>query len=223
MLQRLVTYLVEICGALYEESLGKQRYCSSFLIHYFRQQICFHRQGPFNPPPDLLRTCRLQQAAGTPERIVSRSLLGHPTMLMLAAMVAGAERSSSDLGTSAAELAAASTSRWIGVSRTNFWSAMPQPFKEMTVEVGTKLVFTWNGGHDVVIATKDAWDSCVCTGLSNDESMRYTHLAPHYIVAHTRRVLNIIRALDRASRPAKTTSAWPLSPRRLIPVTGPSK
>ena len=55
-------------------------------------------------------------------------------MLMLAAMVAGSERSSSDLGTSAAELAAAPTERVIGVSRTGFWSAMPQASQEITVE-----------------------------------------------------------------------------------------
>ena len=98
-------------------------------------------------------------------------------MLMLAAMVAGAERSSSDLGTSATELTAAPTERVIGVSRTDFWSAMPQASQEITVEKGTKLIFKWNGGHDLVIATKDVFDSCVCTG---SRTMRHTHLAPHY-------------------------------------------
>ena len=133
-----------------------------------------------------------------------------PIMLMLAAMVAGAERSSSDLGTSATELTAA-TERVIGVSTSGFWNAMPQAPQEITVEKGTKLVFKWNGGHDLVIATKDVFDSCVCTG---SRTMRHTHLAPHY--SSTRGVLNVIRA----SRPAPS-SAWPLSPRRLglVPVT----
>ena len=100
-----------------------------------------------------------------------------PIMLMLAAMVAGAERSSSDLGTSATELTAAPTERVIGVSTSGFWNAMPQAPQEITVEKGTKLVFKWNGGHDLVIATKDVFDSCVCTG---SRTMRHTHLAPHY-------------------------------------------
>ena len=90
-------------------------------------------------------------------------------MLMFAvAFVAGAEMTSrSDLLTSAADLEAATTERVIGVASSFFWSALPQATKEITVEVGTKLVFKWKGGHDVVITGKDVWDTCVSTGLLN--------------------------------------------------------
>ena len=72
-----------------------------------------------------------------------------------------------DLGTSAADLAAATTERVIGVASSGFWSALPQATKEITVEVGTKLVFKWSGGHDLVFTGKDVWDTCVSTGLLN--------------------------------------------------------
>ena len=90
-------------------------------------------------------------------------------MLMFAvAFVAGAEMTSrSDLLTSAADLEAATTERVIGVASSGFWSALPQATKEITVEVGTKLVFKWKDGHDVVITGKDVWDTCVSTGLLN--------------------------------------------------------
>lgn len=72
-----------------------------------------------------------------------------------------------DLLTSTADLAAATTERVIGVASSGFWSALSQATKEITVEVGTKLVFKWEGGHDVVVTGKDVWDSCVSTGLLN--------------------------------------------------------
>lgn len=66
-----------------------------------------------------------------------------------------------DLGTSAADLAAATTERVVGVAGTGFWSALPhQASQEITVEKGTKLIFKWSGGHDLVITSKDVWDSC---------------------------------------------------------------
>ena len=88
-------------------------------------------------------------------------------LMYAAAFVAGAEMTSrSDLLTSAADLEAATTERVIGVA-SSFWSALPQATKEITVEVGTKLVFKWKGGHDVVITGKDVWDTCVSTWLLN--------------------------------------------------------
>ena len=83
--------------------------------------------------------------------------------MFAAAFVAGADMTSSDLLTSTADLAAATTERVIGVASSDFWSALPQATKEITVEVGTKLVFKWAGGHDVVITGKDVWNSCVST------------------------------------------------------------
>ena len=83
--------------------------------------------------------------------------------MLAAAFVAGADMTSSDLLTSTADLAAATTERVIGVASSGFWSALPQATKEITVEVGTKLVFKWDGGHDVVITGKDVWNSCVST------------------------------------------------------------
>ena len=65
-----------------------------------------------------------------------------------------------DLGTSAADLAAATTERVVGVAGTGFWSALPQASQEITVEKGTKLIFKWSEGHDLVITSKDVWDSC---------------------------------------------------------------
>jgi len=90
-------------------------------------------------------------------------------MLMFAVtFVAGAEMTSrSDLLTSAADLAAATTERVIGAVSSGFWSAMPQATKEITVEVGTKLVFKWSGGHDLVFTGKDVWDTCGLAGGSN--------------------------------------------------------
>ena len=91
----------------------------------------------------------------------------HLMLMFAVAFVAGAEMTSrSDLLTSAADLEAATTERVIGVA-SSFWSALPQATKEITVEVGTKLVFKWKGGHDVVITGKDVWDTCVSTWLLN--------------------------------------------------------
>ena len=84
-------------------------------------------------------------------------------LMFAAAFVAGADMTSSYLLTSTADLAAATTERVIGVASSGFWSALPQATKEITVKVGTKLVFKWDGGHDVVITGKDVWNSCVST------------------------------------------------------------
>ena len=160
-------------------------------------------------------------------------------MLMFAvAFVAGAEMTSrSDLLTSAADLAAATTERVIGAASSGFWSAMPQATQEITVEVGTKLVFKWSGGHDLVITGKDVWDTCVSTGLLNRLLAVHTPtVAPTKLGlcrgscgerTHTR--ANCSRsathpepralALDRASLGALTTSALPLNPTQARPVT----
>jgi hypothetical protein len=52
------------------------------------------------------------------------------------------------------------TERVIGVASTAFWSAIPQATKEITVEAGTKLIFKWQSSNDLILVTKDAWDSC---------------------------------------------------------------
>ena len=93
----------------------------------------------------------------------------HLMLMFAVAFVSGAEMTSrSDLGTSAADLTAATTTRVIGVAADaghlrSFWSARPSRPQEITVEVGTKLVFMWKGGYDVVITGKDVWDTCVST------------------------------------------------------------
>ena len=67
-------------------------------------------------------------------------------------------RSSSDLKTGIADLAAATDSFEVGAGSPSGWGAMI--VEEATVSTGTKLVFKWSAGHNVVMTTADAWASC---------------------------------------------------------------
>ena len=77
----------------------------------------------------------------------------------LSPWVAGATRSSSDLKTGIADLAAATNSFEVGAGSSWGWGAMI--VEEATVPLGTKLVFKWSSGHNVVMTTADAWASCI--------------------------------------------------------------
>ena len=67
-------------------------------------------------------------------------------------------RSSSDLRTGIADLAAATDTFEVGAGSPSGWGAMI--VEEATVSTGTKLVFKWSAGHNVVMTTADAWASC---------------------------------------------------------------
>ena len=83
--------------------------------------------------------------------------------MLLAVLVAGAGREGflGPLNRRCDDLAAATAELVIGADSAQFWGAIPQPTKEVTVSAGTKLVFQWEEGHDVVRTTEDAWGNCV--------------------------------------------------------------
>lgn len=86
-------------------------------------------------------------------------------MLSFAAFVAGADMASSDLKSGATDVAAATTELVVGASKgsTAGWGAMIT--EELTASVGTKLVFKWGDGHNVVMTDKDAWSACDREGV----------------------------------------------------------
>ena len=84
--------------------------------------------------------------------------------VLLAVLVAGATKTSSDLKTGTAELAQATTTFVAGGGD---WGSM---MKEETppLSVNTKLVFKWSGGHNVVLVTKAAYESCTLGDADSD-------------------------------------------------------
>ena len=75
--------------------------------------------------------------------------------VLLAVLVAGATKSFSDLKTSAADLTAATTELAVGGGD---WGAFK--VEDLTASTGTKIVFNWAGGHNVVMTNEDAWTKC---------------------------------------------------------------
>ena len=78
--------------------------------------------------------------------------------VLLAVFVAGATKSSSDLKTSAADLAAATTELEVGGGSTSGWGSFK--VEDLTASTGTKIVFKWGMGHNVVMTNKAAFDGC---------------------------------------------------------------
>ena len=78
--------------------------------------------------------------------------------VLLALLVAGAMRSPSDLKAGAADLSAATTELVVGGGSAAGWGAMK--VEELTASTGTKLVFKWGNGHNVVMTSADAWSAC---------------------------------------------------------------
>ena len=86
--------------------------------------------------------------------------------VLLAVLVAGATKTSSDLKTGTAELAQATTTIVAGGSDARGWGAFKE--EEHTASVNTKLVFKWSGGHNVVLVTKAAYESCTLGDEASD-------------------------------------------------------
>ena len=79
-------------------------------------------------------------------------------MMPLAFLVAGATKSSSDLKTSAADLTAATTELEVGGGSRSGWGAFK--VEDLTASTGTKIVFKWDMGHNVVMTSEAAFDGC---------------------------------------------------------------
>ena len=86
--------------------------------------------------------------------------------VLLAVFVAGATKSSSDLKTSAADLAAATTELEVGGGSTSGWGAFK--VEDLTASTGTKIVFKWGMGHNVVMTTEAAFTGCT---LGDEDSV----------------------------------------------------
>ena len=93
---------------------------------------------------------------------------------LLTVLVVGAEMTSSDLSS---DISAATAELVIGAGSTMFWGAMPQPTLELTAHVGTKLVFKWGVGHDVVITSSDAWGKCKLEAHEDENEANFECLA----------------------------------------------
>ena len=75
--------------------------------------------------------------------------------VLLAVLVAGATKSFSDLKTSAADLTAATTELAVGGGD---WGAFK--VEDLTASTGTKIVFKWGMGHNVVMTNEAAFTDC---------------------------------------------------------------
>ena len=78
--------------------------------------------------------------------------------VLFAAWVAGATRQSTDLATSGAGFDAATKSLVVGGGSASGWGAMK--VEDLTASTGTKIVFNWAGGHNVVMTNAAAWTAC---------------------------------------------------------------
>lgn len=79
---------------------------------------------------------------------------------LLAVLVVGAEQGRSSLSTTGASLAAATTELVIGAGTGALWGTMPQPVQELTATVGTKLVFEYSDGHDLIMPNSANYAGC---------------------------------------------------------------
>ena len=90
---------------------------------------------------------------------------------LLAVLVVGAEQGRSSLSTTGASLTAATTELVIGAGHVELWGAMPQPIQELTATVGTKLVFEWLDGHDLIMPSFANYANCDWTSSSDYETL----------------------------------------------------
>ena len=78
--------------------------------------------------------------------------------VLLAVWVAGATRQSTDLVTSPAGLAASTSSLVVGGGSASGWGAFK--VEDLTASTGTKIVFNWGMGHNVVMTNAAVWTAC---------------------------------------------------------------
>ena len=78
--------------------------------------------------------------------------------VLLAVWVAGATRQSTDLVTSGAGFDAATSSLVVGGGSASGWGAMK--VEDLTASTGTKIVFKWGNGHNVVMTNEAAFTDC---------------------------------------------------------------
>ena len=78
--------------------------------------------------------------------------------VLLAVWVAGATRQSTDLVTSGAGFDAATSSLVVGGGSASGWGAFK--VEDLTASTGTKIVFKWGMGHNVVMTSEAAYIDC---------------------------------------------------------------
>ena len=80
-----------------------------------------------------------------------------PMQVLLAAWVAGATRQNTDLVSSWPRIASEGNGNSLLVGGGD-WGAFK--VEDLTASTGTKIVFNWAGGHNVVMTNEDAWTKC---------------------------------------------------------------